>query len=369
MSTDTITLFVITEDEQNSWLKKLTYSGFSPRHDNPVDLIRANRVAEKSRELDLVTRIRVNSEATVSDVIAEARHSIMGYEEDFKVAKIKEGLPYGYPIEYRLYHSAFAGELESSMRISELGLSNNDLVIIRKSVRDREGVHAPMTLSGVSSFKRFQDTVWGSEDPSDPMLLAALLYTDEDIDLAKYVREHFDELHRMSGPRVIAYVVEHPPKDSALGAPLFWKSLLDESVYRAWSLLGWTQSRPYNKTSAYEIARSLGIYPDQLPCLAVFDRTGQAEKIVFPVSGDFTIFFRRTFSNMQHALYLGPGRDIWDKEERDRERLKLFEKIRESLNVVQTDTEDQRTVCNFYGQTVFINRPTGLVRLQDFQNT
>ena len=210
--------------------------------------------------------------------------------------------------------------------------------------------------------------VWNNQDPDDPMLLATLLYTDADVELAKYVREHFDELHQMSGPRVILYVFEHPPRDSTYAAPLFWKAQLDTAIYNAWAILGWTRSKPYDKTASYEIARSFGIFPDQLPCLSVFDRTDQEDKIVFPVSGDLTTFFRKTFSNIQHALYLGPGYEISTKILRNRERRKLFNKIRESLSLVQMDMEGKQIIYNFYGQTVFINHPSGSVQLQDFQN-
>ncbi len=109
------------------------------------------------------------------------------------------------------------------------------------------------------------------------VLYATLLYTDEDTLLAKYVRENFDELHKMSGENLKIFVVESPPKDSAYAAPHYWKSRLEQTKYLAWSLLGWVRSKPYDKTAAYEIARSLGIYPDELPCLAVFDNSDQTK--------------------------------------------------------------------------------------------
>jgi hypothetical protein len=144
---------------------------------------------------------------------------------------------------------------------------------------------------------------------------------------------------------------------------------LDVVIYHAWALLGWTQSKPYDKTAAYEIASSFGIYPDQLPCLAVFDRPSQAEKIVFPVRGDYTAFFRNTFSNIQRVLNLGPGRDTTDETKLNSERLELFEKIRNSPHLAPADAKEKSVVYNFFGQTVFINHSSGPLQLQDFQNT
>jgi hypothetical protein len=367
MHTNAISLIIINKEEKNTWSEEFTYDSHSPRYGHSISFIKASQVAEKSNKLDTGKQIQVSSTATVSEVIATARACYPGYDKDFKVVERRPDGEYGYPLKYYLYYPALSDRrLEDSAKISDLGIVDGDLVLISQERPPRRSV---LMMTGVSSFKNFQQMVWGNETPYDPMLLATLLYTDSDIDLARYVREHFDEIHQMSGPRVITYVVERPPKDRSLAAPLFWKAQLDIAVHHVWALLGWTQSKPYDKTAAYEIAHSLGIYPNQLPCLAVFDRTDQAEKIIFPVSGDYTAFFRSTFSNIQRALNLGPGPDIWDEEKLNRERLKLFEKIRESLSLIQVDAKGQSTTYHFHDRTVLINHPTGPLQLQDFQNT
>ncbi len=367
MEAGTISLILINKEEKNTWSEEFTYDSHSPRHDKSVSFISASQVDEKAGHLDVSRRIEIGSRATVAEVIASARACYPGYDQDFKVVEKKADGEYGYPVKYYLYYPALSDRrLDASASLSDLGIGDGDLVVISQEMPPRRPV---MTMAGVSSFKNFQQMVWGNETPFDPMLLATLLYTDLDMDLARYVREHFDELHQMSGPRVITYVVEQPAKDRSLAAISFWKAQLDATLYRAWALVGWTQSKPYDKTTAYEIAGSLGIYPNQLPCLAVFDRTDQEEKILFPVSGDYTAFFRNTFSNLQSALDLGPGPDIVDEVKLNQERHKLFERIRKSLRKVQADAKDQGIVYNFYGQTVFINHPSGLVQLRDFQNT
>jgi hypothetical protein len=398
MPNGTIRLIVINSEEKANWLMNIAYKAYSPRHDRRIDFINASRISDFAKYWDMskYRRIQVNETSTVSDVIEQARQCYSDYDKDFLEADdvnmynrfalwlflligiyTKRDSKYGEEISYHLYYPALGSqELNRSTKISELRLTNDDLIVIEKKINSM----GPAILTGVSGFQEFQDMVWGSEDPNDPMLLATLLYTDEDADLAKYVREHFDEIHQISGPRVITYVLEYPltkltlleeivqvivgptwssylrpkPKDKTFAAPLFWKERLDMLTYHAWALLGWTQSKPLNKTAAYEIARKLGIYPDQLPCLAVFDRTSQAEKIVFPVSGDYATFFRSTFSNIQRALDLGPGPDIENKMKLNRERLKLFKKIRESLELVQVDSNTQCGVYKFGEQTVYI---------------
>jgi hypothetical protein len=412
MPNSKISLILMNSEEKAEWLKNIAYKTYSPRHDDVIEFVKASQVSEYAKHWDMSNyrRIQVSETSTVSDVIAQARRYYSSYDEDFQETDVsmfnrfqrliirpfyaKRGSVYGYQISYHLCCPSLGSQqLNRSIKISELKLVDDDLIVIEKRIK------GPMSaiLTGVTSFQEFQDMVWGNEYPypHDPMLLATLLYTDEDVYLAKYVRGHFDELHQMSGPRVITYVLERPqkkklsmlvdileesfptwssylrpkPKDNTFVAPLFWKDKLDVLTYHAWALLGWTLTKPLNRTAAYEIACKLGIYPDQLPCLAVFDRTGQAEKIVFPVSGDYTSFFRSTFSNIQRALNMGAGSNISNKTKLNRERLKLFNKLRESLSLTKIDTSEQHTTYDFYGQTVFVNHPTGSVQLSNFQNT
>ncbi len=375
MDNEMITLNVINAKEVESWLKEITYNDYSPRHDNYVDLIKSNDVEQVSKKLHTLGQIQVHIDATVADVIETAKRLFRKYDQDSEIAKLGQEPKLKKPVIFCLYYPALEkNPANEGDLIIRLGIEDGDWVAIGPQENQAVNpVAAPMTLSGVRSFKHFSQIVWGNETAADPMLLSVLLYTSEDVELAKYIREHFDELHKMSGPRVITYILERPSSKNEAGGRLFWKSLLKETVYLAWNLLGWSESRPYQPADAYEIAKRLGIYPDQLPCLAVFDRTEQVEKIVFRITGDFTTFFRTTYSNIQHALYLGPELDVQDSEKLKLERLRLFNKIRETFKMVETVSQENiqapYKVYNFYGQTVFINHPMGSIQLQDFQNT
>lgn len=153
--------------------------------------------------------------------------------------------------------------------------------------------------------------------------------------------------------------------------------------------MGWVRSKPYDKVAAYEIAQNLGIYPDELPCLVVFDKVDQMNKVIFPIEDDLSTFFRGTVSSIQRSLSDVKSNDLekkaeesdyWRKREPWDERAKrnletrtkpqqdLFDKLRKSLQQVRHDKVSERIIYNFFGQTVFVNHPTGSVRLQDFHN-
>jgi hypothetical protein len=186
----------------------------------------------------------------------------------------------------------------------------------------------------------------------------------------------------MSGSNLKIFIIESPPKDSTSTEQTYWKNRLEQTTYTVWSLLGLVRSKPYDKAATYDIARSLGIFPDQIPCLVVFDTTDQINKIVFPVTGDLTAFFRNTISNIQRALSDINFHALKEQIERDRthlswqeiEKLKIkaqqemFSKLRKSVEQMQFDKGADTVTYNFFGQTVFINHPEGDIRLEDFHN-
>ena len=291
------------------------------------------------------------------------------------------------------------GRLDDSSNISQFGITDFELVVvepIRHEPPYDDGIQ--YCLATVKDFSNFQEMALSNGDPKEKderwhknefVLNAILLYTDEDMQLAKYVRENFDELHKMSGENLKIFVVESPPKDSVYAAPRYWKSRLEQKVYMAWSILGWVRSKPYDKTAAYDIARSLGIFPDELPCLVVFDKTDQINKVIFPIGNDLPTFFRNAISGIQRSMSsvnfnplkkkieenrAGRERAFWgERKKRKHEALAktqqdLFDKLRKSLKQPQRDENTERVVYNFFGQTVFINHPEGNIQLQDFQN-
>jgi hypothetical protein len=132
-----------------------------------------------------------------------------------------------------------------------------------------------------------------------PRLWGALLYTSEDVALAKYVREHFDDLNLLTGPLFGIFTVEKPVNPKA--SRRYWSQHLDERLFRVYRVMQWLSWKPYEKSECYEIARVLHIPPEQLPCLALFDDLN--ETIVFPTPKleEYSPYFRRLFSLLAEA--------------------------------------------------------------------
>jgi hypothetical protein len=187
----------------------------------------------------------------------------------------------------------------------------------------------------------------------------------------------------MSSSRIEVYLVESPSAGRSPSAQSYWKAKVKETTYLVWSLLGLTRTKPYDKSAAYPIARSLGIYPDQIPCLALFDKSEQDEKIIFPIHGDLTAFFRTAFSTILRASENSTSESSSEIHRYSRfglssrdevawelhEQAHMFERIRKTVTLIKSQENADRAEYNFYGQTVFINRPTGSVNLQDFQKS
>jgi hypothetical protein len=139
-----------------------------------------------------------------------------------------------------------------------------------------------------------------------------ILYTDEDIQLASYLRTHFDALDRLSGDRCDFFFIENP---GAVNPVRFWRPLLSEKLCVAWRLLGWSEFVPYDKASAYDIARLLEIDCDALPCACVFtdddDSTAPRLREVVPLTSNLAADFRRLvsrFSGTTSAILPGDER-------------------------------------------------------------
>ncbi|WP_329530274.1 hypothetical protein OG568_03900 [Streptomyces sp. NBC_01450] len=156
-----------------------------------------------------------------------------------------------------------------------------------------------------------------------PRLWGLLLYTDADVELATYVRTHFDDLNVLSGPTTRVFVVER--RRNWRVAKRYWRRHLEPELYRVMSTMHWLWWTPYDPQGAYEVASLLGLGPEQLPCLVFFDsRRGplsDADKVVFPVEHTSTAYFRTLFGGIARTLappsHGHPPRDSRSREDRD----------------------------------------------------
>jgi hypothetical protein len=127
-------------------------------------------------------------------------------------------------------------------------------------------------------------------------LNGVLLYTDADFELSKYLRYNFSELEKIIGDSLNLYFIVQPTLLHGRSAREYWKGLLEESAYSILHCLGFTKNKPYSKSDAYEIASMLGVLPECLPCLVIFNDLKSSEKIVITLIDNYTLFFRKLSS-------------------------------------------------------------------------
>lgn len=114
---------------------------------------------------------------------------------------------------------------------------------------------------------------------------AFLLYTNEDEKIAKYVREYFDYLNRLSREDCIVY-------------------LLDPEL---------------PNYEAYNIADDIGIGRDNLPCLVFFKNLGENKVIIYRLKNSHDNFkkgFREIFTTVAYITNLlgstASTEDLWN---------------------------------------------------------
>lgn len=129
-----------------------------------------------------------------------------------------------------------------------------------------------------------------------PRQRVALLYTDEDVDVASYVRTHHDELDAASGRDCDLIFIENP---GAIAPVKFWRPLLGAKLHAVWKLLGWADSVPYDKAAAYQIAKELGVSFDRLPCAVVLAPGSTRVLDIVSLAGDLTRTLRGLLARFQ----------------------------------------------------------------------
>jgi hypothetical protein len=143
-----------------------------------------------------------------------------------------------------------------------------------------------------------------SRGPS-PRLWGALLYTDADAELAGYVRTHFDELNALTGPVLRIFVIERPAEWST--ALRYWRQHLEKPLLRVFATMQWLRWIPFDKHRCHDIARTLGISPDALPCLVLFRGADASKKLVFPIESVSPAYLRALFGAISDAAGSQPG--------------------------------------------------------------
>lgn len=306
----------------DGWQERMARELEDAAGEDPVAETLYDRYFRSSANID------VADEDTVADVITAARRALdePGAAE-LAAVRMRRTLP-------------------ATTTVREAGLRDDDVVLVltERDADELAELRPVPTTAAMFDAIRSADAepprTHASARQQAPELWGALLYTDEDAELAAYVRRHFRSLNALIRSELRVFVIERP--DSA-AADEFWHSALDSRETLVYGALGWLDSAPYEQSQAYEVARLLGVAEDQLPCLVVFDDPDREPKLVFPIAEASPRYFRTLFASLQRAAAGEDGVDA------------AYDAILASLEQVRGN--GPRAEYTFSGYTVFVNRP------------
>jgi len=295
---------------------------------------------------------------------------------------IEGSLGGGWSTAHLLYClSASEDELESSKTLADYDIQDGDLLLLEEVMippADMAPHGFAMTsrnLVDFCSMVRTQKDLENhyaipSRDFAERPVESVLLYTDEDTELAKYIRYNFSALDAMTADHLNMYMIEQPTRVGSASAGEYWKARLDQATYSFLQLMGWTRYKPYDKALAYQVADILGVYLEALPCIIIKEfgsRIKSDEKIVVTISGDNKTFFRGLSTIVRTTTEKLIVSRV-DPEAYFGEFKKLFIENWNSWKKATEESKTQTTSFIFEGKTVFINKPSGQYEIKDFQN-
>lgn len=303
-------------------------------------------------------------------------------------------------ISRSLYESPTERLLRDQASLREEGLEDGDFVTLR--IKHESGV-GYMLLPGPDPEFIFRSicSYDGTAPVAGGFIWGALLYTDEDVNIASYVRRYFLELNALTGSIFRLFVVEKPTDWRE--AKKYWRQYLDADSFEVFAHLRWLFYKPYDRRQVYEIAERMGVRRDQLPCIAlIYGNPPQNDLLVFPMQPAPTPkYFRSLFSHIYDTIgdAPGPGLDlergahygferVADGKSEDDRFAQLLTTMLDSTSSTTSDessktaartaywealrsrydqimdavtatsmSDDKATNYSFYGHTVFINHP------------
>ncbi|MEU7553454.1 hypothetical protein AB0B01_14095 [Streptomyces sp. NPDC044571] len=286
-------------------------------------------------------------------------------------------------VDVWLTDAATDDRLPDELRLADTALAAGDLVVLCVE-------HTPFAMYEMGAAATAEELLgWlplaqtTAAPDGRPRLWGVLLYTRADAELATYVRTHFDDLNVLSGPATRVFAVERRASRSA--ARKYWRRHLEPDLYRVLSAVRWLRWTPYDPQGAYEVAATLGIAPERLPCLvfchALDGPVPEGEKIVFPIEQTSTAYFRSLFGGINRVLSAAADEHHESPRAADAAAFAAVRRAEAAIKAAlrpAVPTAGNVVVIsgagvseNFYFQgenTTFINRPQDTV-VRDFQNS
>ena len=298
-------------------------------------------------------KIEVSNQATIFDIVNQCKGGFfrpdtfptkhdLGYTVEYGYLVSRPQIGAFFNEKFRQYNKEIVGK-HYQQKISDLGIVDNEVLILESVEVSRwkhPGINAGFKIDFLPIID-FKDIVHENPINDGSVLHMALLYTDADEELPHFVRASYEDLHVLSGSWLNVYVIEKVNTSRTLQEALrYWSSFLSEKTYIIWASLGWLRTKPYDKTQCYEIGRSLGITPDQFPCVALFDVPTPERVLVFPIVKPYINFFRSLFEDIKSTLTEERVKNMATEVERLNERKergefkdeRMYKFLLESLN-------------------------------------
>jgi hypothetical protein len=127
---------------------------------------------------------------------------------------------------------------------------------------------------------------WHISEDNEASTHAFFLYTTEDKNIARYVRENFFELDKLSGEECLIFLIDNPPKSERdeVRAREYWREV--ELKTPVWT--GFTKVMPYDQATAHEIGTYLGIHPRDIPCITFFRSIHDRQLVIYRLDNSWT---------------------------------------------------------------------------------
>ena len=115
---------------------------------------------------------------------------------------------------------------------------------------------------------------------------AFFLYSNEDKNIARYVRENFFELDRLSEEKCLIFLIENPPKSQLdeARAREYWREV--EFKTQVWT--GFAEVMPYDQSTAHEIGKYFGIHQRDVPCITFFRSIHDSQLVIYRLDNSWT---------------------------------------------------------------------------------
>ena len=243
--------------------------------------------------------------------------------------------------------------------LSELGIVEEDILFYCDNC-DASSPHCVYSLMSAPDPSEIFRRVIVDDINADSAgcLKGIFLYTDEDIALAKYVREHFNDLDRMTGDWCVIHLLEKPQNDWK-SIRDYWRPVLHSNLYQMWSVIRWITTKPFDKSESYTIARKLGISSSHLPCLVILPANAEdfaRERLIFPIKDVSTQYFRKLFSSIEKIIdNVGVEVNLSTNQTVEFQTHKNYEEEYEEISKERYYQRFRRIQVNFNKLTTYLN--------------